>query len=386
MSLDLPTIGVLGLLLCIGIATGFSLLLVVLRGQPVLRLWTASLWLLTLGVILMGLRPWLPQVPAILGGNAALAASSVLMLRGMALHLGQPMPLWRALGLVAAFMAGIFLFLVPWPSLQVRLHVASVFAIIINSWIAALLLRHAPPAQRISCRLAAAVFLAEAAVYVVRLFLPPDADAGEDIMRAGSPMFLTYLGGMMLELARCFALVLLLLEHLLVDLRRAARTDGLTGLLNRSAVLADGTDQLQQVRRLQRPLAVLLLDVDHFKAINDRWGHLAGDQVLQHFTGVLEHCARDHVHLLSRYGGEEFLLLLPGSASEAERLATVIRHALQQRPAPLGTGPVAVTASIGLAMDDGHSDLAGLIARADAALYRAKAEGRDRLVSAAETA
>ncbi|HCR32774.1 MAG TPA: GGDEF domain-containing protein, partial [Stenotrophomonas sp.] len=63
MSLDLPTIGVLGLLLCIGIATGFSLLLVALRGQPVLRLWTASLWLLTLGVILMGLRPWLPQVP-----------------------------------------------------------------------------------------------------------------------------------------------------------------------------------------------------------------------------------------------------------------------------------------------------------------------------------
>ncbi len=386
MSLDLPTIGVLGLLLCIGIATGFSLLLVVLRGQPVLRLWTASLWLLTLGVILMGLRPWLPQVPAILGGNAALAASSILMLRGMALHLGQPMPLWRALGLVAAFMAGIFLFLVPWPSLEVRLHAFSVFAIIINSWIAALLLRHAPPAQRISCRLAAAVFLAEAAVYVVRLFLPPDADAGGDIMRAGSPMFLTYLVGMMLELARCFALVLLLLERLLVDLRRAARTDGLTGLLNRSAVLADGADQLQQMRRLQRPLAVLLLDVDHFKAINDRWGHLAGDQVQQHFTGVLEHCARGHVHLLSRYGGEEFLLLLPGSAGEAERLATVIRHALQQRPAPLGTGPVAVTASIGLAMDDGHSDLAGLIARADAALYRAKAEGRDRLVAAAETA
>jgi len=351
MSLDLPTIGVLGLLLCIGIATGFSLLLVVLRGQPVLRLWTASLWLLTLGVILMGLRPWLPQVPAILGGNAALAASSVLMLRGMALHLGQPMPLWRALGLVAAFMAGIFLFLVPWPSLEVRLHVFSVFAIIINSWIAALLLRHAPPAQRISCRLAAAVFLAEAAVYVVRLFLPPDADAGGDIMRAGSPMFLTYLVGMMLELARCFALVLLLLERLLVDLRRAARTDGLTGLLNRSAVLADGADQLQQ-----------------------------------HFTGMLEHCARGHVHLLSRYGGEEFLLLLPGSAGEAERLATVIRHALQQRPAPLGTGPVAVTASIGLAMDDGHSDLAGLIARADAALYQAKAEGRDRLVAAAEPA
>jgi len=387
MSLDLPTLGVLGLLLCTGIAVGFSLLLVVLRGQPVLRLWTASLWMLTLGVVLLGLRPWLPQVPAILGGNAAMAISSVLMLRGMALHLGQPMPLWRALGLVALFMAGIFLFLVPWPSLGVRLQVFSVFAVVINGWIGWLLLRHAPPAQRVSCRLAAAVFISEALVYGVRLFLPVDAGAGEDIMRAGSPMFLTYLAGVMLELARCFALVLLLLERLLVDLRRAARTDGLTGLLNRSAVLADGADQLQQVRRQQRPLAVLLLDVDHFKKINDRWGHVAGDQVLQHFTAVLDRCARGHAHLLSRYGGEEFLLLLPGSGSaDAARLAAAIRSALQQGPATLGSDPVAVTASIGLAMDDGQADLAGLIARADAALYQAKAEGRDRLVAAAEPA
>lgn len=334
----------------------------------------------------MGLRPWLPQVPAILAGNAAMAGSSVLMLLGMALHLGQPLPVGRALGLAAAFMAGIVLFLLPWPSLQIRLHVFSVFAILINGWIATLLLLHAPAAQRLSCRLAAAVFLTEALAYVVRLFLPADADAGGDILRAGAPMFLTYLAGVMLELARCFALVLLLLERLLVDLRRAARTDGLTGLLNRSAVLADGDDQLQQMRRQQRPLAVLLLDVDHFKAINDRWGHLAGDQVLQHFSSVLAHAVHSRAHPLSRYGGEEFLLLLPASAGEAARVATSIRHALQQRPAPLVTGPVAVTASIGLAMDDGHTDLAGLIACADSALYRAKAEGRDRLVSTEATA
>ncbi|KAG0731883.1 hypothetical protein G6F23_014868 [Rhizopus arrhizus] len=65
---------------------------------------------------------------------------------------------------------------------------------------------------------------------------------------------------------------------MLVDLRHAARTDGLTGLLNRSAVLADGQAQLQRVRQQGRPLALLLVDVDHFKQINDRWGHLAGDQ------------------------------------------------------------------------------------------------------------
>lgn len=340
------------------------------------------MWALTLGVTLLALRPYLPQVPAILAGNAAMAACAVLLLRGVALHLDQPLPVWRPLLLVAAFMAGIFLFLVPWPNLVVRLHVFSVFAALIDGWIAWLLLRHAPAQQRTSCRLAAAVFLAEGLLYMVRLFLPVAADAGEDIMRTGTPMFVTYLAGVMLELARCFALVLLLVERMLVELRQAARIDGLTGLLNRSAVLADGQLQLEQGRRHGTPLAVLLLDVDHFKKVNDRWGHLAGDRVLQHFTGVLQRCAMGRVHLLSRYGGEEFLMLLPGSSgNEATALADAIRQGLQQRPAMLDTGAVAVTASIGLVLDDGRTDLSGLIALADAALYRAKAEGRNRLVA-----
>ena len=386
MSLDFPTITVLGFLLCIGIAVGFSLLLVVLRGQPVLRQWTISLWLLTVGVTLLALRPYLPLAPAVLAGNAAMAGCGLMMLRGVALHLEQPLPLWRPLLIAAAFMAGIFAFLVLWPNLHLRLQVFSVFALIVDGWIAWLLLRHAPAQQRTSCRLAAAVFLAEAALYAVRLFLPVAPDAGEDIMRTGSPMFVTYIAGVMLELARCFAMVLLLVERMLVDLRHAARTDGLTGLLNRSALLADGQAQLQRLRRQGRPLALLLVDVDHFKQINDRWGHLAGDQVLCHFAALLQHGLQDRDALLGRYGGEEFVLVLAGSTQgDAMARAAAIRTALQQKPARLATGPVAVTASIGLAMDDGHGDLSTLLAAADAALYRAKAEGRDRLACATPT-
>ncbi|MGG6317214.1 GGDEF domain-containing protein [Stenotrophomonas geniculata] len=386
MSLDFPTITVLGFLLCIGIAVGFSLLLVVLRGQPVLRQWTISLWLLTVGVTLLALRPYLPLAPAVLAGNAAMAGCGLMMLRGVALHLEQPLPLWRPLLIAAAFMAGIFAFLVLWPNLHLRLQVFSVFALIVDGWIAWLLLRHAPAQQRTSCRLAAAVFLAEAVLYAVRLFLPVAPDAGEDIMRTGTPMFVTYLAGVMLELARCFAMVLLLVERMLVDLRRAARTDGLTGLLNRSAVLSDGQAQLQRLRRQGRPLALLLVDVDHFKQINDRWGHLAGDQVLCHFAALLQHGLQDRDALLGRYGGEEFVLVLAGSTQgDAMARAAAIRTALQQKPARLATGPVAVTASIGLAMDDGHGDLSTLLAAADAALYRAKAEGRDRLACATPT-
>ena len=149
-------------------------------------------------------------------------------------------------------------------------------------------------------------------------------------------------------------------------------------------MLADGQAQLQKLRRQRRPLALLLVDVDHFKKINDRWGHLAGDQVLRHFAATLQHCVQGHEHLLGRYGGEEFVLVLAGGTrGEAMERAAAIRARLQQRPALLTDGPVWVTASVGLAMDAGQGDLSTLLAAADAALYRAKAEGRDRLVCAA---
>lgn len=383
MPLDFPTIAVLGFLLCLGIAMGFSLLLLVLRRQPALRLWTASLWMLSVSLTLVALRPHLPQVPGILASNIAVALSGVLMLYGVACHLGRRLPAWRPLALAAVYLGAIAFFLVVHPSLAIRLDVFSVFAVLLNAWMAGLLLRHAPPAQRISCRLAAAVFAAQAVLYLIRLFLPVAPDAGDDMLRAGAPVFATYLVGLILELARCFALVLLLVERMLVDLQRLARTDVLTGLLNRGAVLADGATLLQLSRRPPRPLALLLLDVDHFKQINDRWGHLAGDAVLRHVADVLAACVADREHLLGRYGGEEFVLLLPGAdPHQARQCADRLRQALRASPARIEGLPVRVTASVGLAIDQGTGDLARLLGEADAALYRAKAEGRDRTISA----
>ena len=383
MPLDFPTIAVLGFLLCLGIAMGFSLLLLVLRRQPALRLWTVSLWLLSVSLTLIALRPYLPQVSGILASNVAVALSGVLMLYGVARHLGHRLPAWKPVALSIIYLGAIAFFLLVHPSLVIRLDVFSVFAVLLNGWMTWMLLRHAPPAQRTSCRLAAAVFGAQTLLYLVRLFLPVAPDAGEDIMRAGSPVFATYLAGLILELARCFALVLLLVERMQVDLQRLARTDVLTGLLNRGAVLADGANLLQGVRRTPRPLALLLLDVDHFKQINDRWGHLAGDAVLRHVADVLAGCVADREHLLGRYGGEEFVLLLPDTdAAQGLQCADRIRGALRGSPARVDGIQVAVTASIGLAIDAGREDMARLLGDADTALYRAKAEGRDRTISA----
>ena len=383
MPLDFPTIAVLGFLLCLGIAMGFSLLLLVLRRQPALRLWTASLWLLSISLTLIALRPFLPQVSSILASNVAVALSGVLMLYGVARHLGHRLPAWQPVTLSISYLGAIAFFLLVHPSLVIRLDVFSVFAVLLNGWMTWMLLRHAPPAQRTSCRLAAAVFGTQTLLYLIRLFLPVAPDAGEDIMRAGSPVFATYLAGLILELARCFALVLLLVERMLVDLQRLARTDVLTGLLNRGAVLADGAALLQGNRRPGGALALLLLDVDHFKQINDRWGHLVGDAVLRHVADVLGACVTDREHLLGRYGGEEFVLLLPGADQvQARQCADRLRQALRESPARIEGISVRVTASIGLAIDQEKGDMARLLGEADAALYRAKAEGRDRTASA----
>lgn len=159
--------------------------------------------------------------------------------------------------------------------------------------------------------------------------------------------------------------------------------DPLTRTLNRRFLPAVLGREAAIARRDDLPFAVLMLDIDHFKAINDRWGHTAGDAVLRDVAELL----LDGVRLsdfVFRYGGEEFLLVLPEADEDAareaaERLLATLRITPLRLPDGSSTN---VTASAGLALFDGHPDYATLIERADAALYDAKRAGRDRLAIA----
>jgi diguanylate cyclase (GGDEF)-like protein len=164
------------------------------------------------------------------------------------------------------------------------------------------------------------------------------------------------------------------------QLQAAARTDAKTGLLNAAAWQREADTELARTQRTHDPLALLLIDIDHFKRVNDTHGHLVGDQVLVGVATTLCGQLRDY-DVVGRFGGEEFVVLLPGADTvEACRVAERLRGRVRRLAVPAEEGTVGVTISVGVALFRMHGqDLIELLAAADLALYRAKQSGRDRV-------
>ncbi len=169
-------------------------------------------------------------------------------------------------------------------------------------------------------------------------------------------------------------------------LRKQATRDPLTGLANRSHFDAQATEALERSQRSGVPVTLMLCDVDHFKRVNDQYGHAVGDQVLVAMGQVLADNLREG-DVLARWGGEEFLALMPASPLDAaSATAERIRAAVAQAPLSVGPAPIALTLSFGVAQVHGPDDLQAAIARADQALYAAKHAGRNRVQLAGEDA
>ncbi|MNQ04807.1 Response regulator PleD [compost metagenome] len=182
----------------------------------------------------------------------------------------------------------------------------------------------------------------------------------------------------------CLPLIGLLLVHLVdvsVGHHQAATRDFLTGAYNRRALMVLGERELSRAVRNGRPVSVLQLDIDHFKRINDTYGHDGGDQVLKFFVRQLERIIRQH-DVLARMGGEEFVILLPDTNLEGARLlAERLLKTLRKAPLSHEGQCIGVTCSLGVSAWRGAGDsLEALLIRADQLLYQAKQQGRDRYV------
>ncbi|MDQ0468161.1 sensor domain-containing diguanylate cyclase [Labrys wisconsinensis] len=168
------------------------------------------------------------------------------------------------------------------------------------------------------------------------------------------------------------------------ELRRLAMTDTLTGLANRPALIAHGQALVAGVARRGQPLSVIAIDIDRFKDINDTHGHAAGDCVLAALAMLLQDAAPPDLGMAGRLGGEEFVIVVPRVGIEAAaRVAEGLRAALAARPIDAGTAGIAVTASFGVAQFIAGEEFEDMLARCDEALYRAKRQGRNRVVRAA---
>lgn len=172
-------------------------------------------------------------------------------------------------------------------------------------------------------------------------------------------------------------------KHLEAELTRRANFDHLTGLANRAAFLECLTREFHRCRRHGRSLAVMMLDIDHFKSVNDRHGHQAGDRSLAALAEVCLATVRTE-DCVGRLGGDELAVLMPesdllGACDAAERLRQAIASYVIELGAGLGGAAIAITSSIGVAVYADDNDEFALLNRADQALYRAKAHGRNRV-------
>ncbi|MBS1177438.1 MAG: hypothetical protein H6R06_1850 [Proteobacteria bacterium] len=315
--------------------------------------------------------------------------SVIALRRGIRLYIGRPLG-WAtpALMLALVLAGGALAQEANWRPLQAVINFGVLAALYLAT--AFDLRRHAledlhwrfPLALSLPLLLGGVAFGSRA----LRAALAPESVATEmnmhSALNVGSA--LAYIVLVLLMHATLMALVV---TRLLGRLQQLARRDALTGLLNRRAMHAALDQHARQRRRAADTFSVLMIDVDHFKDVNDRHGHEAGDHALMHISRLMAQALRTQDRL-ARFGGEEFLVLLPASnLARALAEAESLRLQVRSQPLELGELSVPLSVSIGVAEWAGSSeDLSRLLARADDALYRAKRLGRDRVEAALQGA
>lgn len=180
-----------------------------------------------------------------------------------------------------------------------------------------------------------------------------------------------------------FIIFVLVSERVVTAHKNAASIDPLTGLLNRRGFGEATARMIEREAKAGRPITVMIFDIDHFKSVNDRFGHAAGDEVLKIFSNVAANTLRV-TDLLGRVGGEEFAALLPCAMDEAFSAAERVREAFQDCGVAVDDAPLVTTVSVGLASGPANTELEVLMASADTALYEAKRAGRNRVQAVAE--
>ncbi|WP_374602720.1 GGDEF domain-containing protein [Arenimonas sp.] len=345
-----------------------------------LRIWTVGLLLHPLAWVMLAMRGQVPDPVSISLGNGLLLLGFAEMARAVRGFQGLPERRLHLWGVVLVAVAGLAWFSEFRPHYSARVLINSVAAAMLLAAIALALSaayrRDGFTAARLAGSFAAFGALVACWRFVEHILAPRVQGSLFDAGPSDIAVF-TYacVGVMFLSLG----FILMHTERAYEDLRKLATVDPLTGVLARSGLVEQGHRLVSESRRHGRPLSVLLLDMDQFKAVNDTLGHAAGDGVLRHLAARARLVLRGE-DILGRLGGDEFVALLPstdaaGARVVAERLREAINHAHM-----LYRGEeIPVPVSIGVAQVRPDEVLEAVLQRADLAMYQAKRAGGDRV-------
>lgn len=331
------------------------------------------------GAALGATRPWTPAFVAILVGNYVLLAAFALMYWTLArvLQAGMGFLVWIAALYIASLPVFCYALWVH-PDIVLRIWLVSAMSAFVCGGMAVLLLRHNSPRLHLTTRVLGGLQLCMVLFHGVRSVLsglhPPKDFIHPDWLQT-TFTYVQFVWG----LAFCCGIVWLSLYENRAELEEMALTDGLTGLLNRRAFDDILIREMQRSKIADETVGLILLDLDHFKQLNDTYGHGVGDEALRVVSRILKQMTRPG-DTLTRYGGEEFALLVRNAGlEETQAIAERLREAIEQCVAPgdAVSAGLRLTASVGIAMVRQDEDPATFVERCDRALYASKQAGRN---------
>lgn len=343
-----------------------------------LGLWASAYGVFTLGCILAIQRRELPGMSGLAISNVAMMLGYLLVLQG-ALALDRRRLHPALIGGLLAAIGGVWFAAGPGAADLLWNHVSAIPIAVVSGLIALVLLRSRTAQPLRSRPVAVAVFACHALFYAARSFVAPVVVSihGEEVLALVAEM--TMYEAVLFTVAMPMSLLALVREEDRASLLASARTDFLTGLNNRQGFFELAPRRLG-IAGQGAPHALLAFDLDHFKAINDRHGHEAGDRILRLFAEIAREAAGPD-SMSARLGGEEFAILLPDvTRADAHAIGQNIARRFTEAALRHDGPGIPATVSIGLAEASGSdADLTALLAAADRALYRAKMLGRNRI-------
>lgn len=342
--------------------------------------WALGNTLIAAGVFFIALRGLIPLFFSVPTANLCIVAGQGFLLTGIWNFFGRPVRWWAVVGVAVSDFLILFFYTYIVPDAGIRIIIGSIFIAVICAWICRELVREFDPQLGLPQGLVALVFFLYTLFMVIRAVATGVAEEPPDLMMTSPVHTYAFVLGMVSIIAVTFGFSAMINRRLHLDLEQLANYDQLTGVRTRRAFEEEIERELSRCRRQGGRFSVLLMDLDHFKRINDRYGHIAGDKVLQGVTGVAQRNLRTE-DALGRIGGEEFCAILPNTESAAAReVAERIRRTIGDLVVPHKGQAIQVTVSIGITtVDRSAQNWEAVFHEADQALYRAKEQGRDRI-------